>query len=139
MTNPGETQKKEITFNSARQLPHYDAHLVPCIINYDGSTSELPKNFESEPEASKSIESQPSGTREIKYLRGRKLVGQEVSISTPENKNFETYILDTDSNKICCKVNALFNYEREGNEKRLVAESARFHEFLETMETIMDE
>ncbi|KAL6942788.1 hypothetical protein ACO0RG_001749 [Hanseniaspora osmophila] len=138
MTNLNDTQKKEITFNSARQLPVYDAHLVPCIINYDGNTSELPKNFDSETEASKNIATESLDKREVKYLRGRKLVGQEVNLATPENSNFQTYIFDTDTNQICSKVSALYNYEREGNEKRLIAESARFHELLATMETIMD-
>ncbi|QEU60188.1 hypothetical protein KDRO_C07180 [Kluyveromyces lactis] len=102
------------------------AHLVPCKIRYTGPTDELEEQFIMDKEVTSALHE----NRNVTYIRGRKVIGEQVMfedrtsyiLSTREDDNGNLIIEPT------YKVTEIFNYEREGNEERLTYEMSKFKE-----------
>lgn len=124
----------------------YAAHFVPCKIRYTGPTEELVDHFHMDPNNDQCLRKQEierAHTEEpenlqITYLRGRKIVGQNVFKS---GVDCQAYMLEKSANddvtlKCSAKITNLMNYERDGNEERLLEELTKFDEFIKICDII---
>lgn len=114
------------TFLAKSVQKQCQAHLVPCKIRYTGQTDELEEQFIMD----KQVISPLHENRNVTYIRGRKVIGEQVVFH-----DRTTYIMSTredDSGNLLIeptyKVTEIFNYEREGNEERLTDEISKFIE-----------
>ncbi|CCK69194.1 ribonuclease H2 subunit C family protein KNAG_0C00800 [Huiozyma naganishii CBS 8797] len=109
---------------------NYTVHMVPCKIRYTGPTKELTNNM---------IIEETNDKYNSTYITGHKIRGREVDTSqqmlspyilkdNPETTTDEK--LSTISSKNASPIQHLINYEREGNESRLVEEMSKLEEFL---------
>ncbi|KAH3899759.1 uncharacterized protein SCDLUD_004047 [Saccharomycodes ludwigii] len=124
----------------------FSVHLVPCLIDYNGPTQELPGNFDKEVVKDGEI------AYEARYLRGHKIIGKKVQMKW----NFQPFLIDIcqvsgededlgsdtaqcQNIKILGQCREIVNYEREGNESRLNEEMTKFEEYLELMNNVIME
>ncbi|SCV03281.1 LANO_0G03202g1_1 [Lachancea nothofagi CBS 11611] len=112
----------------------YELHLVPCKIGVTGPTKQLEEHFQVDAE-----ESHEEELKVVTYIRGRKIIGKPV----PLLDDHELVALEPQTSlngerelKVLAKVSNIYNYEREGNEKRLQEEMLKFEEFLQLAELI---
>ncbi|CCE64755.1 hypothetical protein TPHA_0I02540 [Tetrapisispora phaffii CBS 4417] len=142
----------KIQFNSNINIENrgYTAHNVPCKIRYSGPSDEFEDNF--------IFDEDNTNDMYVNYLRGCKIVGQE--INSVFDKEVNCYLMDvtgdmdiseshndkngdSDNKKLesislvpVAKILKVINYERDGNESRLVEEMGKFEESLELNELI---
>ena len=119
------------------QQPTYTIHFLPCKINKDIKTEEFKDSF---------INENLTKNNTTLYLRGRKLIGKEIIHNKLEPYIFSNDITDiptTDNTTTIHKsklkkLNTFVNYEREGNEQRLIDEHNKLYEFIDLTNLIHD-
>ena len=125
-------------------MKEYTAHFIPCKVRYTGPTSEFVDNFDHHDKNDQSLAKEDDATDkkvnfEVRYLRGRKLIGRPV-MESADTQAFLVKRATEDENssgstsmalQCTAKVRTLINYERDGNDERLLEEMAKFQEHLE--------
>lgn len=113
-----------------------EAHLVPCRVRLTGPTEE----FEDQIIMDNENTNLAHQNMNVTYVRGRKIIGQPV-----EFRNSDYFLVqsseDNEGNatmKPISKLSQIVNYEREGNEDRLLEEIKRFNE-LRNLEALIHE
>lgn len=113
------------------ELPHpsHTLHFIPAKINKDSITSEFKDAL---------IDETPAGEYNTVYLRGKQLKGKAVKVeilqpciiqsTEPNEENDSNTTIINNANIL--KLNSIINYEREGNEERLINEHNKFNEFM---------
>lgn len=114
------------------ELPNYShtLHFIPAKINTDSTTSEFKDAL---------IDETPGGEYITVYLRGKQLKGKPVELNHLQPciiQSEESGVADDNdttvvNNNDILKLKNISNYEREGNEERLVNEHNRFIEFMD--------
>lgn len=74
--------------------------------------------------------------KEILYLRGRKLIGEEISLDKQTCYLSNTNSVDQSIN-LELKANSVMNFEREGNTDRLTNEKENLLEYIDVLNVIM--
>lgn len=108
----------------------YSVHFVPFKVNNNIKTTEFQDSF---------INETNNSNYRILYLRGRKFIGKDVdhitlkpyivaTNSIPKDAQNQTQIIAKNN---LTKLHSLTNYEREGNEERLIDEHHKFKELID--------
>lgn len=115
----------------------YQAHFVPCKVRYSGTTQEFKDQFQLDQEE---MQGTRAGKDEyVTYIRGRKIVGKEITALEGCLATLVEETTDPDGNTTwqpVASLSKLVNYEREGNEGRLEEEMGKFQEFVELADLI---
>lgn len=138
--------KIDLSSSESGSKKEYVAHLVPCKIRYTGPSEEFVDNFHMDPNDDQCLRKQEldgTNTEEpedlhITYLRGRKIAGKNVLKSVADCQAYllENSVNDTATLKCSAKISELVNYERDGNQERLIEELNKFDEFIKLSDII---
>nr|CCA89258.1 ribonuclease H2 subunit [Kluyveromyces marxianus]CCA89270.1 ribonuclease H2 subunit [Kluyveromyces marxianus] len=114
------------TFVQNKVAKNYTAHLVPCKVRQTGPTTEFNDQFILDEEL---IEPTQQG-KSVTYIRGRKIVGDELRFEDSSCFVVKTSQDGLGNNLVepVFNVAKIVNYEREGNEERLINELTNFEE-----------
>ncbi|EDO19054.1 hypothetical protein Kpol_2000p18 [Vanderwaltozyma polyspora DSM 70294] len=143
-----------IDLSSSNSAKEYLGHLVPCKIRYNGPSDEFTDNFNMDNEEMEVLNNDVADESKqvyVNYIRGRKIIGQDVlPIFGEGSKAFLTEnVISSDATmeeefdntesinaKPIATLNKLINYERDGNESRLSSELQKFQEYIELNDII---
>ncbi|QLG70207.1 hypothetical protein HG535_0A01450 [Zygotorulaspora mrakii] len=136
-------------------MTEYTAHFIPCKVRYNGATEEFVDNFHCDNEDDLTLKRKEDDSLNgeklcVRHIRGRKIVGKKflgsdgyqtflVKTGTREGEDGETgqISLDTTSKiEPIAKISSMINYERDGNEERLLEELEKFQQFLDVSDVI---
>ncbi|SGZ38979.1 uncharacterized protein HGUI_01179 [Hanseniaspora guilliermondii] len=128
-----EEQVNSVNFELLNSLYTIDVKMLPCktsSLSEDQvyKTTELDQLY---PDPKEFIDN-----KEILYLRGRKLIGEEISLDKQECYLFNTSSLDQTIN-LELKAQSVMNFEREGNTDRLTNEKENLLEYIDVLNAIM--
>ncbi|CCH58381.1 hypothetical protein TBLA_0A05880 [Henningerozyma blattae CBS 6284] len=123
---------------SSIENPTEIAHLVPCIIHFNGQSDEIKTNLKFDQEEEKN-----HTNKFVTYFRGRKLIGQDVLKLLNENNKVKAFVMEDTTNiqnnkqfHVVSTLDKVINYEREGNEDRLDMEMSKLREFIDVTNLI---
>jgi hypothetical protein len=128
-----EEQINSVNFESLNKSHTIDVKMLPCktpTLTEDQvyKTTELDQLY---PDPKESI-----NNKEILYLRGRKLIGEEISLDKQTCYLSNTNSVDQSIN-LELKANSVMNFEREGNTDRLTNEKENLLEYIDVLNVIM--